>query len=203
MQCGVHAFPIVPGVDVLNERPMRRGACREGSVLLQFPRERGEETLDDRVVPAIGSSTHTWDQLIVRQRLLIRRARVNAAAIRVTDESWLRYTERHGLMQDRRYQRTVVQRTRRPPDDAAGGEVENDGEIQPPFAARGQALVDYVMRVMVDGIVMPANTSIDGIFPKDAYGIEVFNGLARIPLNIGGIRDDNWCGLIAIWTRSG
>ena len=59
------------------------------------------------------------------------------------------------------------------------------------------------MRVMVDGIVMPANTSIDGIFPKDAYGIEVFNGLARIPLNIGGIRDDNWCGLIAIWTRSG
>ena len=120
VQCGVHAFPIVPGVDVLNERPMRRGACREGSVLLQFPRERGEETLDDRVVPAIGSSTHTWDQLIVRQRLLIRRARVNAAAIRVTDESWLRYTERHGLMQDRRYQRTVVQRTRRPPDDAAG-----------------------------------------------------------------------------------
>lgn len=67
----------------------------------------------------------------------------------------------------------------------------------------GRGLVDCVMRVMVDGIVMPAYTSIDGIFPMDAYGIEVFNGPTRIPLNLGGVRQDAWCGLIAIWTRSG
>ena len=59
------------------------------------------------------------------------------------------------------------------------------------------------MRVMVDGIVMPANTSIDGIFPKDAYGIEVFNVSSRIPLNMGGVRQDSCCGLISIWTRRG
>ena len=41
------------------------------------------------------------------------------------------------------------------------------------------------------------------LFPKDAYGTEIFNGPSRIPLNMGGMRQDNWCGLIAIWTRSG
>lgn len=63
------------------------------------------------------------------------------------------------------------------------------------------ALVDCVMRTMVDGIVMPALTSIDNVYPREVYGIEVFNGAARIPVNMGGMRTDNWCGMIAIWTR--
>ena len=74
------------------------------------------------------------------------------------------------------------------------------------ISTRGKKLslgkpVDCVMRIMVDGIIMSPQTSIDGIFPKDVYGVEVFNGPARIPLSMGSMRTDNWCGLIAIWTR--
>lgn len=61
--------------------------------------------------------------------------------------------------------------------------------------------VPCVMRIMVDGIVMSPQTSIDGIFPKDVYGVEVFYGPARIPLNVGSMRTDTWCGMIAIWTK--
>ncbi len=68
-------------------------------------------------------------------------------------------------------------------------------------SGRENGLADCVMRIMVDGIVMPALLSIDYIYPREVYGIEVFNGAARVPVNMGGLRTDNWCGLIAIWTR--
>ena len=60
-----------------------------------------------------------------------------------------------------------------------------------------------VMRIMVDGVVMPAYANIDAIAPKETYGIEVFNGPSRIPLALGGVRTDSYCGIIAIWTRGG
>ncbi|MEO7998405.1 MAG: hypothetical protein ABI852_13225, partial [Gemmatimonadaceae bacterium] len=64
-------------------------------------------------------------------------------------------------------------------------------------------LVDCPMRVMIDGVMMPELTDIDQVDPKAAYGIEVFNGPAAIPLQMQGMRKEQWCGLIAIWTRSG
>lgn len=63
------------------------------------------------------------------------------------------------------------------------------------------ALVQCVMRVAIDGVTLPALSNIDQVLPKDVYGIEVFNGPARIPPQFGGLRTDNWCGLILIWTR--
>lgn len=65
------------------------------------------------------------------------------------------------------------------------------------------SLHDCVMRVMIDGVIQPQDASIDQIVPKAAYGIEVFSGPAAIPLKYQGTRSDQWCGLIAIWTRSG
>lgn len=65
------------------------------------------------------------------------------------------------------------------------------------------ALVDCPMRLMIDGVIMPPLTDIDQVDPKAAYGIEVFNGPAMIPLQMQGMRREQWCGLIAIWTRSG
>lgn len=62
-------------------------------------------------------------------------------------------------------------------------------------------MTDCVMRTVVDGIIMPPNTGIDNITPKEVYGIEVFYGAARLPVSMGGMRTDNWCGVIAIWTR--
>lgn len=65
----------------------------------------------------------------------------------------------------------------------------------------GFAMVQCVMRVAVDGTIMPPLFSIDQLLPKDVHGIEVFSGPARIPPEFSGLRTDNWCGLIAVWTR--
>lgn len=61
--------------------------------------------------------------------------------------------------------------------------------------------VNCVMRVMIDGILMPAQTSLDAIVPSEVYAVEVFNGPARIPPTMSASRTDSWCGLIAIWTK--
>ncbi len=67
----------------------------------------------------------------------------------------------------------------------------------------GFGLVPCVMRVMLDGIVMPPLFSIDQVVPRDVYAIEVYNGPARLPPELSGMRTDSWCGLVAIWTREG
>jgi len=64
-------------------------------------------------------------------------------------------------------------------------------------------MVQCVLRVMVDGIVMPALTNLDDVIPKEIHGVELYLGAARIPVQLGGLRTDNWCGVIAIWTRDG
>lgn len=60
---------------------------------------------------------------------------------------------------------------------------------------------DCMLRISVDGIVLPAGADIDNVVPMDVHGVEVFYGPSRVPPGMGGIRLDNWCGLIAIWTR--
>lgn len=71
------------------------------------------------------------------------------------------------------------------------------------LANGGKNLVQCVFRMSIDGIVLPPLSNIDQIIPKDVYGVEVFNGPSRIPPEMAGLRQDSWCGLIAIWTRSG
>ena len=39
---------------------------------------------------------------------------------------------------------------------------------------RGGHMVDCVLRVMLDGIVLPALSNIDGVVPGDVYGVEIF-----------------------------
>ncbi len=65
----------------------------------------------------------------------------------------------------------------------------------------GGRMVDCVLRVILDGIVLPALSNIDGVVPSDVYGVEIFYGAARLPVQFAGLRTDNWCGMIAIWTR--
>jgi hypothetical protein len=62
--------------------------------------------------------------------------------------------------------------------------------------------VPCVLRVMVDGVITSSSVDIDNVVPYDVHAVEVFFGGARIPPQFGGIRTDQWCGLIAIWTRS-
>jgi hypothetical protein len=67
---------------------------------------------------------------------------------------------------------------------------------------RDLTLAPCVMRLTVDGVVMPALANIDAIVPKDVYGLEIFSGPARLPPELDGLRTDNWCGVIAVWTRA-
>lgn len=62
-------------------------------------------------------------------------------------------------------------------------------------------MVPCVMRVMMDGVIMSASVDIDNVIPYAVHAVEVFYGGARVPAQFGGIRTDQWCGLIAIWTR--
>ncbi|MBL0170381.1 MAG: carboxypeptidase regulatory-like domain-containing protein [Gemmatimonadaceae bacterium] len=68
-------------------------------------------------------------------------------------------------------------------------------------AAGAMGMVDCVLRVMLDGVVLPALSNIDAVVPSDVYGVEIFYGAARLPVQFAGLRTDNWCGVIAIWTR--
>jgi hypothetical protein len=76
--------------------------------------------------------------------------------------------------------------------------------LKPTRAPNGQLhLVQCVLRMMIDGVVLPALTDIDDVAPREVHGVELFFGAARMPPELAGTRTDNWCGVIAIWTRAG
>jgi len=79
----VPALPVVPDLDELEDGATRFRSRREEAVDQQFLRERGEETLDDRIVPAVADATHAGGEVRTGEQLLIRRARVLHAAIRM------------------------------------------------------------------------------------------------------------------------
>jgi carboxypeptidase family protein/TonB-dependent receptor-like protein len=66
---------------------------------------------------------------------------------------------------------------------------------------RGQTVVACAMRISIDGMMRPPGTSLDETVPADVYGVEVYYGPARLPMQLATFRTDKWCGLVAIWTR--
>lgn len=73
--------------------------------------------------------------------------------------------------------------------------------FRPKNGSSNFALVQCVLRVSVDGIPLPGLADLDQLVPKDVHGIEVYFGPARMPPELAALRTDNWCGLIAVWTR--
>jgi hypothetical protein len=71
------------------------------------------------------------------------------------------------------------------------------------ISAAKNDLAPCVMRVAVDGMLREWGFSLDGIEPKEIYGVEVYPGPATIPSEFSGMRKDAYCGLIMIWTRRG
>jgi hypothetical protein len=72
----------------------------------------------------------------------------------------------------------------------------------------GHANQPCFLKVMVDGVLLPADDAATGRTnlnalppPSSIHGIEVFAGAASIPLRYTGAGDGKWCGLIAIWTK--
>ncbi|MBL0171851.1 MAG: carboxypeptidase regulatory-like domain-containing protein [Gemmatimonadaceae bacterium] len=57
-------------------------------------------------------------------------------------------------------------------------------------------------RVAIDGIVQTGRPNLALLPPPtEIFGIEVFAGSARVPLEYGGEGEERYCGLIAIWTK--
>ncbi len=63
---------------------------------------------------------------------------------------------------------------------------------------KGQ-MVPCVLRLAVDGVLVAGG--IDAVPPIEVYGVEVYFGPSRIPLQFNGARANQFCGLIMIWTR--
>ncbi|MEO7997307.1 MAG: TonB-dependent receptor plug domain-containing protein [Gemmatimonadaceae bacterium] len=88
-----------------------------------------------------------------------------------------------------------------------GLQVIDDFGVKIAVAARGtvprngQTVVACPMRISVDGMMRPPGTSLDETVPADVYGVEVYYGPARLPMQLATFRTDKWCGLVAIWTR--
>ena len=68
--------------------------------------------------------------------------------------------------------------------------------------AASDGLAWCVYRVGIDGIVRDAGYDVNAIAPEEVHGIEIFNGPAAIPSQYSGARNNNYCGLVMIWTRA-
>jgi hypothetical protein len=73
----------------------------------------------------------------------------------------------------------------------------------PKVVATGAAMVSVpcVMRVAVDGQLLPWGTSLDFVPPNAVGALEIFPGPATVPVEFAGQSKDIGCGLISLWTR--
>ena len=73
----------------------------------------------------------------------------------------------------------------------------------PKITVFGQAMivVPCVMRVAVDGQMLPAGTSLDFASPSQLAGIEIYPGPSTLPVEFAALAKDAACGLIVFWTR--
>jgi carboxypeptidase family protein len=60
-----------------------------------------------------------------------------------------------------------------------------------------------VMRFGIDGLIFPVGTSVNMVQPGDIEAIEVYAGLATLPVELAGTSVNMECGLVLVWTRSG
>jgi hypothetical protein len=90
----------------------------------------------------------------------------------------------------------------------AGVRVADSSGATVVISTRGQKsvslrMVPCVMRVFVDGQLMPVTFGIDDVRPVDVHAVELYYGAARMPPEFVHARVDGWCGLVSIWTREG
>lgn len=60
-----------------------------------------------------------------------------------------------------------------------------------------------ILRVVVDGAMLPAGHTVDYVPPREILAVELYPGPATMPVEFAHWSEDAWCGLIAIWTRGG
>jgi hypothetical protein len=73
-----------------------------------------------------------------------------------------------------------------------GFKLDRDAKAQP-----------CVMRVVLDGILVPLEAGVNVARPDEVRGVEVFASAGRTPSGIGVTAMDAACGVIAVWTGKG
>src|SRR5690242_17587369 len=79
---------VVEDLDVLLQRSTRLRARPPSCVMHELLLERAEETLDDRVVPAVAATTHARLNAMTFEQLAVRVARVLTALVGVMQDAW-------------------------------------------------------------------------------------------------------------------
>ncbi len=87
-----------------------------------------------------------------------------------------------------------------------GVQVTEQGGARIAVSSRGSVpgkntITACPLRMAVDGMLRPPQSDLDEILPIDVHGVEVYYGPGRLPQQLANFRTDNWCGLVAIWTR--
>src|SRR5215468_1391205 len=125
------ALPVVEDLQVLEDVRASVSARCPGALRDELDLQGREETLRDRVVPAVAAAAHAATDPVHREATLILLARVLTPAIRMVEQApWgLAAGERHG----ERVEGELAgdPRTRRPTNDASREEVEDDDEVEP------------------------------------------------------------------------
>jgi hypothetical protein len=67
----------------------------------------------------------------------------------------------------------------------------------------GKTAAPCMLRIIVDGMAMPAGTSIDNVTPNEVAGMEIYSGPSSTPVELAHYQEDSWCGAILIWTKGG
>jgi hypothetical protein len=60
-----------------------------------------------------------------------------------------------------------------------------------------------VLRLAIDGHLMPPDFSVDDVRPEEVLGIEIYLGAATIPVEFLGVQQDAPCGIVMLWTKTG
>lgn len=79
--------------------------------------------------------------------------------------------------------------------DSTGDPLEG---ARPPNGGR-----PCVMRIGVDGKIMPEEFTVDEVPVSDVAAVEIYRGAATMPVEFSSGRGDMKCGLLMLWTRVG
>jgi hypothetical protein len=67
----------------------------------------------------------------------------------------------------------------------------------------GKVAAPCILRLVLDGLALPAGTSVDEVKPEEVAGIEIYTGPASMPVELAHFQEDSWCGTVVIWTKGG
>src|SRR6266404_5618480 len=125
---GVQSGPVIEALDVVEDGKPRLRARPEAVVIEPFGLEGVEEALDDGVVEAIAGAAHAANHAVAIEHVLVVGARVLSAAVGVMQKTGARTPAADRLLQRLDRERLLRSRGRRPPDDPAREEIEDDGK---------------------------------------------------------------------------